>query len=429
MKKFILALLLIPVLSCSAQQRVIDKSGKKPDWVNGLEKDYIIVVGSGASVQDAQRNALDLVKENIVNAVAQNIQVTSERYMHEEMTSENVNLFLEKFTTTITGISGPVSYLQGIILAKVEQYWWEKIQNRNNRSVVINYHIKYPFPNIELQKLGMDFKIRDRELTEQLDGLLAEVDQIDQIEDIEKNIRELRILSDYFIDARQERARLGITQYQALYHIIELVELESSLGELNFALRFRNRFVSASQRPQLTSECARISGTSNQDHVVKVMYDYSNCYNDPENHILVRYRFGNKNVQKPFYFDTTSEKASIFVSEPLMFSVLSESTAGDDEYLLDMMIVSRYDAPFTVNKVVLEWPDQSPVVIENIDLAFSGKGNHSIKLPVIGLAAAANISSKGRSISTLSGYIHYKSTQTGEEKTYRMLNQPYSTMW
>ncbi|TVQ16301.1 MAG: hypothetical protein EA361_04300 [Bacteroidetes bacterium] len=429
MKKLILVLFLLPFFACMSQTRVVDQSGRKPGWVNGLEKDYIIVVGTGASVQDAQRNALNMVRENIVNAVAQNVRATSELSTEEANFNNNISVYLERFATTISSASGPVPYLQGITLSKVDEFYWEKLQDRNTRAETYHYHIKYPFPNIELQKLVMDFRIRDRELTEQLDNILASVDDISSIEDIEKNIGELHILSDYFVDARRDKARLGITRYRNLYNTIELVEQESSPGELKYAVRFGNRYVTTSQRPQVTSECARVTGTSSQDYSVVIKYDYMNCYEDPENHLLVRYRFGNNNVQKRFYFDTTTEKASVFVNGPIHFTSVSRNESSIESSKVSITIVSRYDAPFTIDKLELEWPGHAPVIISNIGQRFAGKGNHNLTLEIKQPIQAEIVSTLGRNVSLMSGRIHYKSDRTGEMKTYRMFNQNYTTNW
>lgn len=429
MKKLILVFFLLPFFACMSQNRVVDKSGRKPDWVNGLEKDYIIAVGTGASVQDAQRNALNMVRENIVNAVAQNVRATSELSTEEANFNNNISVYLERFATNITSASGPVPYLQGITLAKVDEFYWEKLQDRNTKAETYHYHIKYPFPNIELQKLVMDFRMRDRELTEQLDDILGSVDAISSIEDIEKNIGELHILADYFVDARKDKARLGITRYRNLYKTIELVELDSRPGELKYAVRFGNRYVTTAQRPQITSDCARVTGTSSQDNSIIVKYDYHNCYEDPENHLLVRYRFGNNNVQKRFYFDVTVDKASVFVNEPIHFTAVSRDEEVIDKSSVSITIVSRYDAPFTIDRLELEWPGHAPVIISNIGQSFAGKGNHTLKLEINEPIQAEIVSTQGRNVNLMSGRIHFKSDQTGELKSYRMFNQSYTTSW
>jgi hypothetical protein len=430
MKRLLLILTLFPfIVACMAQTRVVESSSKrKPGWLNGLEKDYIITVGNGSTVQEAQLNALNMVKEQIVSAVAENVQTTTEMRV-EENTVNKISSYLENFATTTTTTSGPVPFLQGISLAKVEDFYWEKQEDRSNRSIRFEYHIKYPFPRTEIWKLVEEFKKRDNEMTKQLDELVAAADNITNLDDIEKNMGELRILADYFMDGRKDKANLGITRYRALYNGIELVELESGLGELKFALRLGSKFVHTSRKPQVRSECARVTSTiNNKDHTI-IKYDYFNCIEDPENNILVTYRFGNNNVQKPFYFDITADKAAIFVNEAIRLTSNSMDAGMVNSSTMSITVVSKYDAPFTIEKVELEIAGQSPITVENIGQKFSGKGNHSLKLNVEQPISLEKSTTAGKRIAMLSGYIHFKSDKTGEKKTYRIYNHTYTTNW
>ncbi len=415
--------------ACFAQVKVIESSARRiPSWVNGLEKDYIIVVGSAANIQDAQQNALNMVKERIVSSVAENVKTSSEMKM-QESTINNISTYLENFATTTKTTSGPVPFLQGVSLSKVEEFYWEKTEKKADRSILYNYHIKYPFPYIEMWKLVDEFKKRDKELSEQLDVLLNSVDNVASVEDIERSIGELKVLSEYFMDGRKDKAILGITRYNSLYDGIELVELESDLGMLKYALRLGNRYIESTRKPQVKSECARITGTINNKDFTIVNYDYFNCFEDPENSIMVTYRFGNNTVRKPFYFDITADKAAIFVNEPFHFKALSTSEGVVDGSTLDLVLVSKYEASFTVNKIVLEFPGQTPIIVDNIGENFKGKGNHALKLMINDPINVDATSTQGKRISMLSGYIHFKSDKTGEIKTYRIYNHNYTTNW
>lgn len=428
MKRVLLLLVFLPVLSF-AQIKVVEKSSKRqPSWVNGIEKDYVIVVGTGETIQDAQQNALTVVKERIVSSVAENVKTRSEMKV-EESSVNNVSQFLEKFASQTTTESGKVPFLQGISLSKVEEFYWEKTENKDTRAIRFNYHLKYPFPEFELKKLVSDFKMRDRELTEQLESLLGMVDKVSSTDEIEKNIGELKILSDYFMDGRKDKCSLGITRYRSLLNSIELVELESGLGELKYGLRLSNRFITTSDKPKVRSECARITSTlNNPDHTL-IKYDYDNCYEDPENNILVTYRFGNTTVEKPFYFDITADKAAIFVSEPFHFNSVAVTDGTVNSAFVDVTIVSKYAAPFTIDKVVVEFKGQAPVIIDGIGQSFSGKGNHSLKLNINQPLQVESTTSAGKNISMISGYIHFTSNITGEKKTYRIYNHNYTTNW
>ncbi len=421
--------MLLFTLFSFGQIKVIESSAKRaPKWVNGLEKDFIIVTGSSSSIQDAQQNALNMVKERIVSSVAEHVKTSSEMKV-EESTLNNISIYLENFASTTTTASGPVPFLQGISLSKVEEYYWEKVENRATRAVTYNYHIKYPFPYIEMWKLVDEFKQRDKELTNQLDELLAGVDKVKNTEDIDRSIGELRVLADYFVDARKDKANLGITQYRALFDRIEIVEMDSELGLIKFALRIGDQFIQSTRKPQVRSECARITDIRSDNNFTTIRYDFENCSKDPENHIMVSYRFGNKNVQKPFYFDVTANSALIIVSDPVHLKAISVSDDMVEGAVVDFVVNSEYDAPFTVQKIVLEFPKQSPIVIDGIGASFQGKGNHPLKITVTEPFKASTTSAKGRNIAFISGYIHYKSDNTGEVKTYRIYNHKYSTDW
>ncbi len=430
MKKYILlvvALITTAGISLS-QDKVLDKSGKQPKWVNGLEKDYIITVGKGATSQEAQQNALTMVKERIVSSVAESVKSKSELKKEEANYNNNISVFLEKFASQTTTESGKVPFLQGISLSKVEQFYWEKLQ-RKDKSIYYYYHIKYPFPEFELQKLVSDFKMRDAELTRQLEDLIAQSETVESVEQIEKNISELKVLTDYFMDGRKNQAELGITRYMSLLASIELVEVERSLGELKYSLRLGTRTISTVRKPITKSECARVTSTTNNQENWVVKYDYANCYEDPENNILVKYRFGNADVQKKFYFDISANKASIFVKDPFHFTTVTKGETTVDASMLDMTVVSTYDAPFTIEKVVIEFKGLTPVVIDGINQSFSGKGNHNLKLNLNQAIRIGETSSIGKNLSFLSGYIHFKSNSTGEVKTYRIFNHSYTTDW
>jgi hypothetical protein len=210
---------------------------------------------------------------------------------------------------------------------------------------------------------------------------------------------------------------------------IELVELESNLGELKYSLRLGTRTITTVKKPVTKSECARITSTiNNQDHWL-VKYDYANCYEDPENNILVKYRFGNSDVQKKFYFDISTNEASIFVNEPLHFTTTTKGESTINTSVLDLTVVSKYNAPFTIEKVVIEFKGLTPVVIDGINQSFTGKGNHNLKLNITQPILIKETSSVGKTLSLLSGTIQFKSNVKNEGKTYRIYNHSYTTDW
>jgi len=213
-------LLLIPVLAGS-QEKVIEKSGPKPKWVNGLEKDYVIVVGTGATLDLARQQALMMIKESIVEAIAVNVKTNTNIRTEEVSNRKNVFMFLETFSSNTTSESQKVPFLQGISLAQAEGFYWEKLQSRE-LGTQYAYHIRYPFPVVDMNRLAFEFKLRDEELTAKLERLSAETFYPSSVEEIESIIGELRILADYFMDGRRDVANLAIRRYNSMLSSIEL---------------------------------------------------------------------------------------------------------------------------------------------------------------------------------------------------------------
>jgi len=430
MKRLVFVTLLI--FSCAfifAQPKVADKSGKKPDWVNGVEKDFVIVSGSGTTINDAQNAALMIIKERIVSSVADNVKATSTMQTAEISDNKSVRSFFEQYSSQVTSQSGKVPYLQEISLSKANEYYWEKINDKKSNKTWFEYHIKYPFPEFELKKLVLDFQMRDRQLTDNLDRLEAEVETVTSIEQIETNLDELKALQDAFVDARSDRVNTVSARYRGLYKAVELTEVENSLGTLRFTLRLNDRTISTVKKPTVTSECARVKGTKNNVTDWEVLYDYENCYEDPENNIQVAFRFGNSTLSKKFYFNVAANKASLFVSETIQFVKLTDD--ADNILSANCLItaVSKYDSPFDVQKITLEIKGLAPIIIEDLNQSFKGKGNHSLKLTISSPMAKQVTTSAGKANPVLSGSIQFKNQATGESITYRIYNQKYSTSW
>ncbi len=147
MKKIIflfISIFIISTIALTAQKtKVLEKSSRKaPEWVNALVKDYIIVVGSGESIESAQSNALLKIKERIITSIAENVQTSSEYYRGEKSVN-GVSNFVENFETSTKTKSADISFIKGISLNKVEDFYWEKVSEDGR--IRYYYHIKYPF--------------------------------------------------------------------------------------------------------------------------------------------------------------------------------------------------------------------------------------------------------------------------------------------
>ena len=89
--------------------------------------------------------------------------------------------------------------------------------------------------------------------------------------------------------------------------------------------------------------------------------------------------------------------------------------------------MSKYDTPFTVTKVVLNFGNESPIIIDNINASFSGKGTHDLNLTVAQPLDKSVYTAK--KYDALKGVVYYKSNKTGEQGAYKLYNQKFTTAW
>ena len=305
LKHFVCAALVVLSTACAAQVKVIEKSARKaPEWVNGIEKNFLIVSATADNVEEAKEKILNSLREQIVHAVAVNVKSSAAFNMQETMLDGKVRQFLETTGSTILTKSGNVPFLNEIALSNAVDYYWEKHQDKKTKTVTVVYHVKYPFPEIQLQQLVFEFKEADEKLTAQLAGLCESIETIKNVEDIGRNITALQQLQKSFDDGRKDQAGACIANYRNLYAYISIEESAHQTGSLSYQLTLSGKPVSAIQKPRIKSNCAdNIKIKSHDDGSADISYQTSGCYADlDDNHIEVTYNFAGRNVSQKFFF-------------------------------------------------------------------------------------------------------------------------------
>jgi hypothetical protein len=304
LKYFICAVLVVCATACAAQVKIIERSAKKaPAWVNGVEKNFLIVSATANNIEDAKEKILNSLREQIVHAVAVNVQSAAAINVQETMLDGKVRQFLETTGTTIHTKSGNVPFLNEIALSNAVDYYWEKQQDKKTKAVTIIYHVKYPFPEIQLQQLVFEFKEADEKMTAQLTGLCTHIENIKNLEDISKNITALQQLQKQFEDGRHAQAGACIANYRNLYTYVSLEESAHATGNLSYRLMLSGKPAVTMQQPRVKSNCAdHIRVKTHDSGSVDVSYQTDGCYADLDNYIEVTYNFGGKNVTQKFFF-------------------------------------------------------------------------------------------------------------------------------
>ncbi|MDA3778628.1 MAG: hypothetical protein PF487_00060, partial [Bacteroidales bacterium] len=224
-----------PIFAQKKRKVLESRKRNAPKWVNGLEENYIIVMGSANNIEQAKQNALKNIKERIVTSIAENVQ-TQSSYKQVENTTNNISNYYANFETKTETQSADIAYIKGISLNNAEDYYWEKVRESNG-AIKYYYHLKYPFKKSRLEKLVYEFEKADRELTDQLNAIINNIDNISTIEDIIKSIKKLENLSKSFLDQRKNTADLGIIQLKSKLKSISSVPIKNDLGHVIYTLK------------------------------------------------------------------------------------------------------------------------------------------------------------------------------------------------
>ena len=123
----------------------IQSNPVKPYWVNGMQKDALIVSGMGRSVERAKQNAMVNLRSEIVEAISVKIKTRSRSHSHEYIYG-NSTTYYEEFSRYSETSSAYNKALTGVSQANAKDYYWEK----NGDNFV--YHIIYPFSSQTMKK-------------------------------------------------------------------------------------------------------------------------------------------------------------------------------------------------------------------------------------------------------------------------------------
>ena len=428
MKKILVALTLLLGFGLVSQTyaqkaKVLEhQPKKKPAWVNSLVKDYIIVVASGSTLEDAQERAILKVKEHIISSVADNISSTSEYTLTEDTKSGDMSI-TENYKVATKTRAADIPFIKGISVNQVEEYYWEKVSEKGG--ITFYYHIKYPFTEFQLKKLIMEYERADRDLTQQLEGFLARIDDAESIEELNQLSNIIKALSTSFIDVdnRKTKCNVAVSKISQMIKNVSIEAVGTSLGEIRFSLYTNGRIIKTSTTPKVKSNCAKISDIKPDGDEWVVKYSVDECYDDPDNKITVRCG----SASKDFWFNVKENSVEIFVNADINLTGGTDNGETIEGCRCAIPVVSKYDSPFVIEKVVLNFGNEAPIIIENIGQKFSGKGNHDLTLTIDKQLDKSVYTQK--KYPTVKGTIFFKAVNSNESNAYRLYNQKITTNW
>lgn len=302
-----LVLAIAATFSASAQKKefkVEESSARNmPEWVNSVERDFLIATASGGDIEEAKAAVIENVKKQIAQSIATRIvsesNLTTSAYQSGSDFSKTQNL-----ESSILSRTAKLPFIGEISLSKAADYYWERRYYRSTGRYEYFYAVKYPFSEFEMKKLVMEYQEHDRGLNEKIADYQAGIDFVTSIEEISETLNSLRAFQDEFDvqDPRFNQVQSIANQYLQLYDQITIDWFQEKKGVAVVSLSLAGRSISTSQRPQIKSNCASQISSSYEGNTLVIKYNDEYCYEDDQNWIEVRFRAGNKYISGKIYF-------------------------------------------------------------------------------------------------------------------------------
>ncbi len=302
-----LVLAIAAAFSASAQKKefkVEESSARNmPEWVNSVERDFLIATASGGDIEEAKATVIENVKKQIAQSIATRIvsesSLTTSAYQSGSDFSKTQNL-----ESSILSRTAKLPFIGEISLSKAADYYWERRYYRSTGRYEYFYAVKYPFSEFEMKKLVMEYQEHDRGLNEKIADYQAGIDFVTSIEEISETLNSLRAFQDEFDvqDPRFNQVQSIANQYLQLYDQITIDWFQEKKGVAVVSLSLAGRSISTSQRPQIKSNCASQVSSSYEGNTLVIKYNDEYCYEDDQNWIEVRFRAGNKYISGKIYF-------------------------------------------------------------------------------------------------------------------------------
>ena len=302
-----LVLAIAAAFSASAQKnefKVEESSARNmPEWVNSVERDFLIATASGGDIEEAKAAVIENVKKQIAQSIATRIvsesSLTTSAYQSGSDFSKTQNL-----ESSILSRTAKLPFIGEISLSKAADYYWERRYYRSTGRYEYFYAVKYPFSEFEMKKLVMEYQEHDRGLNEKIADYQADIDFVTSIEEISETLNSLRAFQDEFDvqDPRFNQVQSIANQYHQLYDQITIDWFQEKKGVAVVSLSLAGRSISTSQRPQIKSNCASQISSSYEGNTLVIKYNDEYCYEDDQNWIEVRFRAGNKYISGKIYF-------------------------------------------------------------------------------------------------------------------------------
>lgn len=296
----------------AAGEKVIESSSRKaPDWVYGMASDYIITTAEGSTMEIARTLAMQAVKERIVSSVAEHVEAEVSLLMQETTTDTDISAY-SNFSKQIRSKSADIPFINNISEANVEDYYWEKVQ-KDKKTIVYRYNIKYPFSSLQIRLIISDFKKYQAELKEKARTLEYQISvfssddftQYNSVEEMLSAINKLELFTKSLPqdDQKNSKTCAAIMQnYKKMISSIQVRTVEVTREYADIELYFGSKRITYDMSPKMNSNCLTELSYMPKDNGARITYNFEyGCYEDEQNNLNITYTILGKKINHTLY--------------------------------------------------------------------------------------------------------------------------------
>jgi len=417
---------IIIALSMQAQNgfKTIEKSGKKPDWLNGADENYIITYGFGPTSEAAKEQCLANIRNNIASAIA--IQVSSKTKI--DITTKNGKSD-ESFKYAIESQTANIPSLNGISINKAKDYYWEKLTDKQ-KNIMFGYHIKYPFSQAELNSLIEEYEAMDRENTMKIKQFERMIDTTTSFERLESMIIEMDDLKKRLIDERKDKIQALMERLKASNHPFSIIPVENNAGAMSFVIvNALGSKVLVSARPNFASRCAKLKSFTTDDMIYTINYEYDLCKYVDIPQFQLSYTLAGRKFDFIQPIDINLNKVELSMAGDAIIKGLAQNPDEILESECELNLRSKFNYPFKIRSVQMKIDNEAPIVADNLDVTVSKSGTFKVKFKSNKPLNKSTYSHKSKAFPYVSCLIQYYNINTKKDGVIMLSNQRYSTDW
>jgi|GEM_PF-619251 len=295
---FLLTGSLALLYSC-ASEKIAKRSHKsQPSWLYGMVPGYFITSGTGSSFEEAQKDALVHLKDQVIQSIAVQVVSKTQSNTRESFDTEIAD-YLSTYENNIEVYSEYFEPLKGISASKVEDFYWHRYKETGKN--MIRYHIKYPFSDVQLKSLISDFEALEAEMESKLLQIEKNGEHYESAEEIVEDIRNIDELITMLPRSKRQRALVKKESLEETLDDISFIVLGDSSGYLLYELRLYGDPIQVMKAPDIFASCdISIREFKSFKFQNIIVYDRSDCVPGKDEKLTVQYKFGDQQFKSSF---------------------------------------------------------------------------------------------------------------------------------